>query len=640
MKMAPSIPKIIQYLSLTVSVFILIACGGETSKAVSSEDGILDLRDLDIQTAGAINLDGEWRFIWKTDLESGQTLDSVISKIDVPHSWNGHRIGETKLAGQGYGSYFITILLPSQLHHYALAIPTTGTAYDLFVNDELLGGVGICSDDPNLARAEYKPMVYDLGAQSKQLTVRIDVSNHDHRLGGLWESPSIGTISSMYDQREDRVAMELFMFGTLFIMGVYHLGIFSLSTRGKGALYFGLFCLLISLRTLVTGQIFLLEIWSSISWRSLVRIEYLTFYLGIPIFYQFISIQFPYEMSKKVGLATWGFSGLFSLMVIFTAPLFFSGTLIYFQLLSFALMLYVVYALGLALIRGEEGSGMVLFGFLIIMLSFLNDVLNAGNFIQTGYLVSLGLMVFILTQALLISLRFSKAYSTIDSQRIKLERTNVAYQSEIETRQSAEKEVLRHKENLEELVEARTEELQIANDRLKALSRVDGLTGIANRRRMDEALESEWRRMGRQEKHLSVIMCDIDHFKLYNDTYGHQRGDDCLTRVAKAIKNSINRPADLVARYGGEEFCVILPETTQEGAAILAEIIRENVKYLQLQHESSPVSKLVTLSLGVAAVIPDKNSKPVLLLEAADRALYQAKGNGRDRVEVNLPEKG
>jgi diguanylate cyclase (GGDEF)-like protein len=270
------------------------------------------------------------------------------------------------------------------------------------------------------------------------------------------------------------------------------------------------------------------------------------------------------------------------------------------------------------------------------MLTFVNDVLHASHFVQTGYYISLGLMVFILTQALLISLRFSKAYFTIESQRTKLERTNAAYQSEIEIRKSAEREVLKHKEHLEELVEARTEELQIANERLEELSRVDGLTGIANRRHLDEELAREWRRMLRQEKHLSVIMCDIDHFKLYNDTYGHQQGDACLTQVAKAIKSSINRPADLVSRYGGEEFCIVLPETTQEGAAILAEIVRENVKYLKLEHSSSPVSKLVSLSLGVASMIPDRNSQPSVLLEAADRALYQAKGNGRDRVEVNL----
>jgi len=273
-----------------------------------------------------------------------------------------------------------------------------------------------------------------------------------------------------------------------------------------------------------------------------------------------------------------------------------------------------------------------------VVITFINDMLFVSNVIQTGHLISFGLLIFIMTQAFLISIRFSKAYDTIDSQIIKLERTNTAYQSELESRKSAEFEVMQHKEHLEELVEDRTTELQIANERLKELSRVDGLTGIANRRRLDEELEREWKRMLRDKHPLSVIMCDIDHFKLYNDSYGHQQGDDCLTRVAKAIQDSVNRPGDLASRYGGEEFCIVLPETSSAGAVKIAELVRKNVNALKLEHSTSPVAKMVTLSLGVATVIPEQGSQPSVLLEAADRALYQAKGNGRNRVEQNSTE--
>jgi len=265
-------------------------------------------------------------------------------------------------------------------------------------------------------------------------------------------------------------------------------------------------------------------------------------------------------------------------------------------------------------------------------------MLYVANVVHTGHLISVGLLIFILTQAFLISMRFSKAYSTIDVQRTKLERTNAAYQSEIEIRKSAELEVLKHKDHLEELVEARTTELQVANERLKELSRVDGLTGIANRRRLDEELEREWKRMLREKRPLSVVLCDIDHFKLYNDTYGHQQGDECLMRVAAAIKESVNRPGDLTARYGGEEFCLVLPETNGLGAMQIAELVRKNVVKVNLEHKSSPVAEMVTLSLGVATLIPDIGSQPSVLLEASDRALYQAKGNGRNRVERNLSE--
>lgn len=625
-------------LSFAMVLSLISACSGGGQADVTAEDGILDLRDLDMANEHPLNLDGEWRFYWRDTSSSNADQDSFITTLDVPNTWNGLKVNDQKLPGAGFGTYYLTILLPAKPVQYALAFPTAGTAYDLYVDDELMGGAGICSSDPELAKPESQPKIYNLGKRSKQLNLRIDVSNHHHRSGGLWESITFGESSVVYLHHEDKLAMQLFMFGALFIMGIYQLGIFSFTTRNRGALFFGIFCLMISIRQLTTGQIYILTLLPSLSWSSLIKIEYLTFYLGIPVFFQFIYNQFPLEVERNISRIVWVVSVVFAILVLISSPAIFTATLLYYQLFSMVVTIYMLYALGLALIRGEEGSTLILFGFVIIVITFLNDVLNAHNILNTGYLVSVGLLIFILTQAFLISLRFSRAYSTIDYQRTKLERTNSAYQSEIETRKSAELEVLKHKDHLEDLVKKRTEDLEEANLRLNELSRVDGLTGIANRRRLDEELLREWRRMLRKKQPLSVIICDIDHFKLYNDTYGHQQGDICLTRVAQAIKNSINRPADLAARYGGEEFCLVLPETTQEGAAVLAEVIRKNVRKLNVEHESSPVSNLVTLSLGVASLIPDQNSKPVVLLEAADRALYQAKGNGRDRVEVNLPD--
>lgn len=513
---------------------------------------------------------------------------------------------------------------------------TTGTAYALYVNDELAGSVGIYSTDPALAQPLYEPKIFNLGPLSNQLTLRVDVSNYDHRMGGLWESITLGTTEDIYHHRENQVAMALFMFGTIFVMGIYHLGVFSLSTRGTPALYFGIFCLIIGLRTLTTGEIFIHEVWPWLSWQMLVKIEYLTFYTGIPVFYLFVRSQFPDELNEKVGYAVNAVAGLFSLFVLFTSVDTFSSSLYYYQPFSLLVMLYVIYGLVTAFIRGEEGSAMVLLGFVSLVIAFINDMLYVANIVNTGHLISFGLLVFILTQAFLISMRFAKAYATIELQRTKLERTNTAYQAEIENRKSAEQEVIRHKDHLEELVEERTAELKVANERLQELSRVDGLTGIANRRRLDEELDREWKRMLREKRPLSVVLCDIDHFKLYNDTYGHQAGDDCLAKVAQAIKDSVNRPGDLTARYGGEEFCLVLPETSGQGAAQIAELVRMNVAALKLEHKSSEVAEMVTLSLGVATLIPDTGSQPSVLVEAADRALYQAKGNGRNRVEQNL----
>lgn len=177
--------------------------------------------------------------------------------------------------------------------------------------------------------------------------------------------------------------------------------------------------------------------------------------------------------------------------------------------------------------------------------------------------------------------------------------------------------------------------LQSANEQLQRLAYLDGLTQIANRRQFDERLIAEWHRMKRDRSPLSIILCDVDFFKQYNDTYGHQVGDDCLRAVASAIATAARRPPDLSARYGGEEFAVLLPNTPLKGAIEVAQIIQIHIKGLQLPHRQSQVSQFVTASFGVASIIPTEETAPEQLLAEVDRALYQAKIEGRDRVRSN-----
>lgn len=174
--------------------------------------------------------------------------------------------------------------------------------------------------------------------------------------------------------------------------------------------------------------------------------------------------------------------------------------------------------------------------------------------------------------------------------------------------------------------------IEETNKKLVELTVVDGLTKIANRRKFDQYLESEWKRLAREKLPLSLIMCDIDHFKLYNDTYGHQAGDRCLQQVAQAIKNAVKRPADLTARYGGEEIAIILPNTTPKGAEKVAKSIRQQIQALHIPHINSKTDMYVTLSVGVAGCIPQNNCSVEGLLAKADSNLYKAKNTGRNRV--------
>jgi diguanylate cyclase (GGDEF)-like protein len=176
-------------------------------------------------------------------------------------------------------------------------------------------------------------------------------------------------------------------------------------------------------------------------------------------------------------------------------------------------------------------------------------------------------------------------------------------------------------------------ELKRYRDHLKVLSSLDGLTGIANRRKLDEVLDYEWRRARRSQIPIALILMDIDYFKPYNDHYGHIAGDDCLKRVAEILKEAIHRPADLPARYGGEEFALLLPETDGAGAVHVAERLQLRMKIANIRHEFSNAAPYVTLSMGIGAVVPSDSLLNDRLMESADKCLYAAKKNGRNRIE-------
>ena len=176
-------------------------------------------------------------------------------------------------------------------------------------------------------------------------------------------------------------------------------------------------------------------------------------------------------------------------------------------------------------------------------------------------------------------------------------------------------------------------QLEEKNETLEMLSCLDGLTGIANRRRFDEFMENEWKRARREKAVIAMILVDVDYFKAYNDNYGHQKGDDTLKLVANTLASVLNRPADLLARYGGEEFVIVLPDTDADGAVKMAERFRHAVLDMKIPHDFANGADYLTISLGVSACFPDRpGASQELLIEKTDKALYAAKEQGRNRV--------
>ena len=211
---------------------------------------------------------------------------------------------------------------------------------------------------------------------------------------------------------------------------------------------------------------------------------------------------------------------------------------------------------------------------------------------------------------------------------------------DITDRKQAEQEIRELNVYLEKRVIERTKELLTVNEelskvnaKLEELTLIDPLTNLPNRRALEKEIDQEWRLSIRDQTPLSVIMMDVDHFKNYNDNYGHQLGDECLTKVAECLQENITRPRDFCARYGGEEFIIVLGRTPKEGAGTVAETIRSEIEKLNIKHEYSSAAERITISAGIATCLPSEDKNPEDLIKKSDQALYKAKRNGRNRIE-------
>ena len=280
---------------------------------------------------------------------------------------------------------------------------------------------------------------------------------------------------------------------------------------------------------------------------------------------------------------------------------------------SASLISFLVFAIPLLspiggfLVLSENPSTIVM-GFFVFL--FLITIIAISYQLNKSMTSSLGLQVE--KEDLLAALEVEKQ-QVID--------TNKILEKDIQEKIQIEAKLLYEKKSAEDI-----------SEELRALSTQDGLTGINNRRRFNEALYNEWYRAVRLSTPLALIICDIDKFKEYNDTYGHLAGDKCLTRIAHLIEDSARRAGDMAARFGGEEFVIILPDTESSNAQDIAEQLRGAILDLEIPHETSSVANIITVSFGVYTTLPEKDLPPETMIEFADKALYQAKDQGRNKV--------
>jgi PAS domain S-box-containing protein len=437
----------------------LASCSWERIGAAipQAKQGILDLSNWDFHAQGPVALNGQWEFYWgellgATDFSKGNPSPR-IDVINVPGVWNGHETGGKTISGSGYATYRLRVLVKPGGEPLAFKFLSLGTAFTLYVNGKKMASAGLVGKTRETMVPDWMPQVAAFAPEGDQLELILQVSNFHHRKGGITERIWLGTEPEIRQARERALAFQLFLCGSIFIIGLYHLGLFLLRRQDSASLYLCLFCLLLALYTLLAGERYFLHLLPSADWEFRVKLTNLSSFLSVPIFLAFIHSLFGQEVNRRFLRLLQGAVLALAAVVLFTKAAVYSDLIPVYHFLTLLTGVYVISVLILAKRRKRAGAGIVLAGIMIMLGAVINDILYDNDIIKTGQFIYAGIFLFIFSQSFFISLRFSNAFSTIEAQGRALAETNQAMQQEMNERRSAEEALLASEKKYRTLIE-------------------------------------------------------------------------------------------------------------------------------------------------------------------------------------------
>nr|CAA6807548.1 MAG: Adenylate cyclase (EC [uncultured Thiotrichaceae bacterium] len=406
---------------MTVITLMLLSCQPQQSDSNTPvvEKGILDLNQWDFdEKNNMVELDGEWVFYWQhllTPDDFSQALPPH-SYITVPSSWNKHEVNGQPVGSDGYATYRLKVKLahhnPDQL--YALKLRNLSSAYSLWINDKHLLDVGKVGEMYDEILPLYKPQIITFSSPSAELNFTLQVANFHHRRGGAWNSIELGTEEQIRARQRSLDHFDVFILGSMMMMAFYHFGLFSLRRLDRSTLYFGLFCLIIGIRSLFYRDLPISILIPDISWVTVNKMRYLTTFVALPTFLMFVQSLYPKEFSKGLLNTIIATATLFCGIVIFTSVKVSSYTMLPYQIITVLSCLYICYVLFRAAQQQREDIWWFIAGFTSFFLAVLNDVLTDMELLNSMLLIPFGLFLFIFSQAFILSRRFSRAFSRIE----------------------------------------------------------------------------------------------------------------------------------------------------------------------------------------------------------------------------------
>lgn len=502
--------------------------------------------------------------------------------------------------GVNYATLYFKINDLSNEELYGLYMQDALTAYEVYVNGEKVASQGRVSTTKSQSMPEAKSQHVVIKPKAGSAEVVIWLSNFEADRMGIWQKTYFGTLEDITRYEERANISDAFGLGAILFISIYMWILFIVLNKDRTILYFALSCTFISIKSFLSGQQIGFETYSFLSYDLGLRLAYLMVVCALMAFIAYVRCYFREETNRWFCLLSLGVSVVESLIILLTPQSYYMSTFWLYQLFIVFSCIVIIYWVVRAFRAKKEGAGLYLVGFIALFGFVINDILYSQMIIHTGYCLSTGLLLLILAQATLIAMRVSSALN------------REAFLNQ----------------NLERMIEERTKDLEDEKNRFENLSKVDGLTLVYNKGYLMEVLSVEYESCQRYNGVLSVMMIDLDHFKVVNDTYGHVVGDEVLKRVAAILKDH-SRRSDIVGRFGGEEFLIILRFTILKDANAHAESLRQKIENMVIETEKGPLR--LTSSFGVAEF--DLNTKGELnLIKKADEALYRAKSGGRNKV--------
>jgi PAS domain S-box-containing protein len=432
------------YFFIIATFLLLAACTheGQRKEVPRAINGLLDLTRWNFNTDGPVKLAGEWEFYWETILKAEEDIAEPRPKgmtlIKVPGMWNGHKVNGKKISGSGYATYRLKVLVSEQKSPMAFKFLSMGTAFDLYVNGKEVTSAGKVGTAIETMTPEWLPHIVDYTPESNQMDLRLHISNFNHRKGGAIEVIQFGAEKDIREMSRKSLALDLFLCGSLFIMGFYHLVLFLLRRENKEPLYLSIFCLFIAAYALLSGERYFAQIFPGTSWEFRVRLTNFTSFMSTPVFLYFIHSLFSQEFKRTILHVLSITLTFLACFVLLSPARVYSHLIPVFHIITLISAIYTIYVLVLAFTRKRDGSLILLMGTCAIILAMINDVLYDNSIIKTGQFIPLGIFAFTFSQSILLSSRFSKTFTTIESQTKELTRTNHALEQEIQRREKME----------------------------------------------------------------------------------------------------------------------------------------------------------------------------------------------------------